>query len=507
MESLFASQPITVQTMENVYALGTLLRATAYNSLVYRQAFKSELQLVDCQTYTPDSAPKYSISYHADGMIIAMGGLQNFDQFLSYLWNSSTCTMDQQPGQVVHFLRRCVEEIKLNLILRIGAAPNKTRIVVTGYSCGGGMAPIVANWINATYGSGTVPYVVSFGSPRPGNEAFVAGITSPQLSVENAEDPVPRYPRWNSFWSSVSTFPEVSRFTYPPGRPVVLLESGAIALSRRLQIRPGEADIAYKTITSIGADPFGSVHGLREYLRRMAIGFALNRSHSRFDPLFRLNRAMDFGVEPANSEQTVPAPVTSPIPTPPGPTIALVQGRPTSGGAPGDPVPPVYDNTFVGQTQRVYSMAVVASSSTGVAVSAFHGSDLRILKHAAKALDLIGERDMILWRPKPSAKTRRSRAVKLVKAALFFLGRIEHRDSFNTDKPRSRSLSTNAYMIDPFDADTLASLSAVKTALTDAQTSVTANTEILDRSNNSLMLAFESLQLHLQNLIYFGSVD
>lgn len=507
MDSLFQLAGTGIQTPENVYALGTLLRATPYNPLLYRDAIKARLQLIDLQQYTPDFAPVYTVGYHADGMILAFSGLQNFDQFASYLWNSSTCTMYRNSGRVVYFLRKCWEAIQANILEKIGAAPNSSRIVVCGYSCGGALAPIVANWLNGQFGAGRVKYVVSFGAPRPGDHAFAEGITAPQLTVENDGDPVPGYPRFNSFWSTVSTLGSSSLFQYNPGRPLVLSENGAMSGARSSRFSAADSEITFNTITSIGADPFGSVHGLKEYMRRLALNLNVRQENTRAEIMWRLNLAMDSNVSPVDYATPVTAPPTTAISVPPMPTVADVQRRPVASGAPGDPDVPVYDSTFVGESQRVQSTFAVSSGSAAGALPAFHGKDRHMLVNAGHALDLIRERDLLIWRAKHSDRTRRKRAVKLIKAALLYLGRIQARDQRNTDHPRSKSLSTNAYMIDPLDSDTNADLSTVMTALEDALTSVTGNTMVFDNGNSSLTLSLDNVRFLLSTLAYFGPLD
>lgn len=503
MNPIFAAPVRGVISLDNAYSLATLLRANQYVAPLYRDAWAAANGFASCVREDPGFPPPYSVAYSADGVVVALGGLQNFSQFTRLYNNSGLCSMYGVPGKVCWYLRDSYEKIQADLLSKIALAPATARIVVCGFSAGGALAPIVAQRLNAIYGAGRVKYCVTLGAPKPGNQEFAAGLTFQTLCIENEGDPVPDYPLADGVLSSLLTgLSNYRQYAYPGDR-LALLRDGDTALLNPGNSSSAVVPVIVNTIASVGADPLGSDHYLTEYMRRLAFTVRVTGPETYVTKSWRIGQAMTFGVAPADFSTPTDPPPTAPIPTPTAPTVAQIQAPPTGPGGPSDPTP-VYDTALVGSTQRVTSLAVVSRTRRPGDDINFHGLDRRKITNAIISLQAMGRRDSLLYRGKKSRILRNTRDRQTLVGAALHLNRIKARDLRNEDPKPTLTLSTRAYMINPDDIDTVGAINNVLTAIQAAVTAADPTRPFIDRSNAPLTDDFENLLVHFRALYYFG---
>ena len=116
------------------------------------------------------------------------------------------------PGRVHRGFAKAFGELEPWLDLAIANRLTRSRpIQVTGHSLGGALATLISYYLHEA-GYELLP-VMTFGSPRVGSPAFVAGYELPQWRVVNDLDPVPHVP---SLWHYAHVGEEVR---LPEGSP------------------------------------------------------------------------------------------------------------------------------------------------------------------------------------------------------------------------------------------------------------------------------------------------
>jgi triacylglycerol lipase len=132
-------------------------------------------------------------------VIVAFRGTENMQDVLSDLdWRQVKYPYVPAGGQTHRgFTDLYTRAVRVMLLkhLRKLYSPGK-RLIITGHSLGGALATLCAPDVTAHTGFKR-PWVVTFGSPKVGNPAFVAAFhrtVGDSLRVVNTSDIVPRFP-------------------------------------------------------------------------------------------------------------------------------------------------------------------------------------------------------------------------------------------------------------------------------------------------------------------------
>lgn len=500
MDKIFDPPVNEVWNFDNVYALATLARAQQFPSPAYVAAVTRTL---GCATYTRNMLvwpPPWSVGYHPDGVLVCFDGLKNFAQFAELYSSTALCRFADCPGLVMHYLRRAWEAIGTSVLAQISAAPNSSRIVVAGISAGGALATVAACKINAALGSGRVKYVVTFGSPRPGERGFAEGYPLPLLAVENKGDVVPRFPVYDTVYNAVTGFGVVNRYPVMPGQVCELDEAGAPSDSRSFELRSTEPTVIVQAVLTWGFDSFGYEHWAQVYTDRLLPNVRRVGYDSREETLRRLNLGMNSRTLPIDFTTPMTPTDQTPIATPPAPTVTALQSIPSNPGGSGDP-PPTYSAAMVGATQRVTARAFFTSSTDDTKAGPYRGKDLRLISHTVDAMTRVAWRESMFGRQKESRLKRPVKGRRLVTALRIQLERIAARDVKNATVINTRSLSTRRFIIDPQNADLTADFAAMRARVDDYLANWPVQTTF--HLDDSTRHAFDHLLSHLTNTLYF----
>lgn len=136
------------------------------------------------------AAESGSGSPHVPVTLVALGGTASFLTWLNHVFSLSMVTW-AGPGRVNQFWATSAGNIAANIASALGGAPFGD-VILTGFSWGGATAQILAYTLAAA-GASSVK-VVTFGSPKAGNQAFADGFNAYCDQQANPWDPVPYLP-------------------------------------------------------------------------------------------------------------------------------------------------------------------------------------------------------------------------------------------------------------------------------------------------------------------------
>lgn len=507
--TLFNSRATGIFDLVDVYYLATFLRAHQYDTSAYRAAWCDILGFAgnDRKTYTDNYPPPFTVVRHADGTLVCFDGVQNIDQLIGFLLNNTLCNLVGVTGKVLGILRHMWLQMREDVFTRIAAAPNNSKIVVTGYSAGGALAAIATQAIKNRFPSSSIQWACSFGAPKSGDTAFCDAVTAPFLCLENEGDDLVHFPWATTRRSAIPPFGYMVALPDHPGGVLTLESSGRYAFGRNGVLTRNRLDEVVRVFCTNAAGGTPLPHALAEYVRRLGVVTYLNSKMGEFARMWALNRAMDNNVDPTDYTTPETPPPTVALAVPPAPAIADIQKIPSGDGDPLGP-PVTYDTTLVGNTIAARTVAIVSHGKNKKGdKGAFHGHDKRLIHNTWRSLDQLNKRDALLLSGKRSLKLRTTLAKKLLTNAKIHMRRVDQRDLFATDhEGPTRDISTRKLIIDPYDNELYAAWNAVKAAIDASSLVLTNHTPLIDRSAGSAI--DDQLHMVIENLRwleYFAS--
>lgn len=132
-------------------------------------------------------------------LYVAFRGSSNIQNWLDNVQFSRTCPYEDAPDVCVetgfHKVFEYMKEDIMSLLVRLSETYGTQKVVCTGHSLGAAVATLFAYHIQGEYGAKWEVSLITFGSPRIGNKAFVEGGPRHGLRITHANDMVVHVPQ------------------------------------------------------------------------------------------------------------------------------------------------------------------------------------------------------------------------------------------------------------------------------------------------------------------------
>lgn len=230
-------------------------------------AILSSVEPASLDTFHPfDSfSTTWVVCHSASFVFVLTSGIQSSTQGILAIVGSVQGPIAGIPGQVGAYWGGIAVSEFASIAPILSALLPGRRVVLMGHSLGGAISACMLSLIGSAF-PGVQEVAFTFGSPRPGNPAFIAATQSQVFNFLNSDDPVPAIPP--TTWAGVgSAWPQSG----PPPFDTYATWSDSTILNPDGSTSIGDSDLNTLRAAYLFLIGDTGAHQLPEYSRRISV--------------------------------------------------------------------------------------------------------------------------------------------------------------------------------------------------------------------------------------------